>query len=296
MKKVSVILAVLLALTMLPVAGVSANGVNLVANPSFTDGFDGWSYTGTAKAAISESFSHDEGGKALSFIGGTALDKWVTQDIAIEGNSDYNFSLWYWTDASSHAGKMQFYFYDTAGEMLGDKSYTENMTKTNTWTEFKVRLNSSSSSVVDDYVVTIPQGTVRVKILLNATKKGSAGKTLYFDDIYLSKVISEVTYNVEETGAITVGYNAYCPSSYEGDAPSIVGVAALYKTDGVSNTLAKVIVSPATQLIKADFAEVTLGSFEKPADNATYILKVFSLDFENAYAPYEEFPVREVFR
>ncbi|MBE7063711.1 MAG: hypothetical protein E7390_08025 [Ruminococcaceae bacterium] len=301
MKKVSVILAVLLALSMFPAVGTSANENNLIVNPSFTetieDGtwFAGWNKGQSTKASVCTTFGHADNNSIMFSVGESGKEV-HQQYLKIDPSKDYHFSFYNYRNngtGSAPNASAQIYLRGSDGTRLKNAENSQIFYNTaklggkNAWNLHEKTFYAS------DFL----EGTAYVDVAIRANNDGTKDGVLYIDDVSFAEIASDVTYTEdEETGTITVGYNAYCPSSYKGDAPRIIGVAALYKTDGVSNTLAKVVVSPATQLIKADFAEVTLGSFEKPADNATYTLKVFSLDFENAYAPFEEFPVREVFR
>ncbi len=292
---------------------------NLVKNPGFSDvtgeWFDIWNRNASTKAGVGEGFSHGSdgtSGKALHYTGGLDIDNWVQQEVEIEENKDYIFSLWQYTDAASFYGKIQFYFFDANEDNIGSfynlaicttvNDQGKTRATANTWTEYRVRLNAAAT--VDETDAEIPSGTKTVRIMLNAAQKGGSDKNLYLDDVYFGEAASDVVYTVTDAeentttisnltaGTVNVTYNANLPSNYEGDAPSLVPIAALYKKEGNAKRLVNVYVSDAVTLTKGDSTLIALDGFTVPEDDTgAYSIRVFSLysgarlDYFEKFAP-----------
>ncbi len=330
MKKLSVILAVLLALTMLPAVGASAAGQNLIQNGDFEtpdvnnpDWAANWD--DAADAAGTVPVVDEEGNEVKDENGDTvekaddinntsiAVDETTNNKYLLIENSyakaeevkqrvsgiskakDYVFSLR--VNNNGYTGKALIYYRDSNGDKIKDannKDYLDLGYYDNSSNGSYLVEGTGKKGVWSKYVFYIkgadlPNEIATLEFALRAGK-GSSG-TLSFDDIYFGEASSEVTYTEdEETDTIAVSYDAYLPSSYEGDAPSIVAIAALYKTDGGVKSLVSVSISDATALTKGAHTTIDLGSFDMPTQDADkYSVRVFSLESLASLEPFDTF-------
>ncbi|MBE7063710.1 MAG: hypothetical protein E7390_08020 [Ruminococcaceae bacterium] len=134
---------------------------------------------------------------------------------------------------------------------------------------------------------------IRFQNSQDATAAANNG-TLYLDNISLVPAESKVTYTNGEgdaAGTIAVSYDAYLQSSYTGDAPSIVAIAALYKAEGTAKSFVDVIISAPVPLEKGAYKTIDVGSFDMPeVDVDKYSIRVFSYKSVASLEKFDAFP------
>lgn len=304
MKKVSVMLAVLMALTMLPAAGVSALDGNLLQNAGFeTEGNEDyplaahWKIYEGENASVTSNDTSD--GKYLQF---DAKDNIVTQRVAVSAEKEYVISLRVLRggliggvrviarDADQvviNSGTPIF----QSGELKQGSDYLIGGTGGNdgTWSKYEMII----------YGKDFPENTAFLDIGVEAVK-GTAGNTVGFDDVYFGEVSSDVVYTNDEgaaldsiaAGPVNVTYNAYLPSTVTTET-KIVAIAAVFKVEGSVKMLDDIKVLDATTLTAGAKTPIVFAEPFTVKDDGEYMIKVFSLNALASLTPFETLPALE---
>ncbi|MBQ7032321.1 MAG: hypothetical protein IJN25_01460 [Clostridia bacterium] len=168
------------------------------------------------------------------------------------------------------------------------KSFTSQDAKPkNTWKHFSLLIPSTE----------MPQNAAIMDIRFQNSQDATAADkngTLYLDNVSLLPAESKVTYTNGEgdaAGTIAVSYDAYLQSSYTGDAPGVVTIAALYKAEGTAKSFVDLIISAPATLTKGAYTTINVGSFDIPETDADkYSIRVFSYKSLASLEKFDAFP------
>ncbi len=287
---------------------VDAKTKNMILNPSFSEvtenTFDNWEIDDDyAKITVCNDNGHNDS-HSVKFTGYVTNGGTISQNVAIEPNTDYLFGLHYYN--KSGAAKIILNFLKTDGTKAGSLTLTketaweDQLKKKNDWTKFEVRFNNAATESISNDVP-IPAETASINISLSTQGRGTEGNHLWFDDVYMHEATSEVSYTVTNgetttpiesltAGTVNVTYKGNLPSAAT-STKAVLAVAALYKTEGAVKTLAGVRVMSGT-LTPGAYAEIPFeGISVAETDLSKYSIRVLILVGSGQLAPFERFSV-----
>ncbi|MEJ7607698.1 MAG: carbohydrate binding domain-containing protein, partial [Bryobacteraceae bacterium] len=161
--------------------GGGGTGTNLIVNPGFEAGAQGWTNAIGSGTGIVTTQAHS-GTKSLQFRGSSTADYDAYQEISVSGGSNYNVNVWMKPDRITSGATIVLVWTNRSG--LPPAIPPASVLRRDTAPFVAGTLGWTQRSLT----LTAPIGAVAVRVRFDVPKQSDSAGTLWVDDVSLVQI------------------------------------------------------------------------------------------------------------